>query len=191
MKLYFLRHGQSEYNSIGILAGQLDVGLTKLGRDQAKLAGQDILEQRIPIDLIVSSKLIRAYDTAVEIAKALNYPIDEIYQTDLVTERDFGSLQGTASKKITEAILESSNAESDEQLRLRAAKFVDWARTCNVDSMVVVSHNDFGRRLKAVLNDVDTSFVDPAFPNAEMINFGEIGAKKLKRNDHIPADILN
>ncbi len=64
MKLYFVRHGESTTNKAEQYTGQLDVGLTDYGREQAVTAGRVITEQGLKVDLIISSPLVRAHDTA-------------------------------------------------------------------------------------------------------------------------------
>lgn len=86
-KLIVLRHGQTEDNLRGILTGQSDTALSKLGEKQAHFAGY--LLHGIPLHKVYSSTLSRAFHTA---ALALNtadhhhMPIEkrpEIVETDL------------------------------------------------------------------------------------------------------------
>lgn len=58
-----VRHGESQANADGRLAGQLDVPLTARGRDQALSAGLTLATQALA--LAFSSDLRRAEDTAV------------------------------------------------------------------------------------------------------------------------------
>lgn len=67
-KLIFLRHGESEYNRIKKYAGQLDVPLSEVGKQQAIIAGSYIAKN-YKIDEIYSSNLSRAIETAQPIAK--------------------------------------------------------------------------------------------------------------------------
>lgn len=72
--LIFVRHGHSEYNHIRKYAGQLDVPLTELGRQQALITAKYIL-QGYKIDKIFSSDLSRAIDTVQPVADALGLVI--------------------------------------------------------------------------------------------------------------------
>ena len=66
MKLYLIRHAQSEANAKGIQQGQeIDSPLTKLGKSQAKKLANRLKDEKI--DLIYSSDLNRAKETAKEI----------------------------------------------------------------------------------------------------------------------------
>lgn len=91
-KLYFVRHGLSEMNVQGLMAGTTDTPLTDLGRKQAKKAGQSAKD--LNINLIVSSPLSRALKTAQIIAQEIGYPKNKIILNQLLIERDHGSLEG-------------------------------------------------------------------------------------------------
>ena len=67
-RLIVLRHGQTGSNLKGIWQGQLDHELTDLGREQARAAAAAIASLRPT--RVVSSDLVRARDTAEEVAAA-------------------------------------------------------------------------------------------------------------------------
>ena len=87
MKLYLIRHGQSEANQKKIHGGGLDVPLTEQGRAEAKSAGN--LLKDIPFDKVYTSDLIRAMETA-DIA----LPEYEKTRTALLREICLGTLEG-------------------------------------------------------------------------------------------------
>ena len=49
-KLYFVRHGESEWNTIGRICGATDIPLTDRGREMAKETAVRIIEEGIKID---------------------------------------------------------------------------------------------------------------------------------------------
>lgn len=63
MKVYIVRHGQSLGNAKHVLLGHTDLDLTELGYKQARATASAMRD--IPIDIIYSSDLMRAYNTAV------------------------------------------------------------------------------------------------------------------------------
>lgn len=69
-KIIFVRHGEAEGNLERIFHGQTDSSLTEKGHEQAKKAAQRLKYEKI--DVIYSSPLKRAYDTALYIAKEKN-----------------------------------------------------------------------------------------------------------------------
>ncbi len=72
-KIIMVRHGFSLANEAKKFAGHWDVELTELGKKQAEKAGAYFKEH--PVDAIYSSDLLRAYQTAEPIGKALGLPI--------------------------------------------------------------------------------------------------------------------
>ena len=62
MKLYMIRHGQSETNGKGLWTGWRDVSLTEKGCEDAK-AAREVLKD-VPFDKVYSSDLLRAHNTA-------------------------------------------------------------------------------------------------------------------------------
>lgn len=67
MKIIITRHGETEENKIGVLQGHLPGTLSDLGKEQAERLAERLKDEKI--DLIISSDLARAFDTAKTIAK--------------------------------------------------------------------------------------------------------------------------
>jgi broad specificity phosphatase PhoE len=92
-----LRHGESEGNQSGLLQAQSDYPLTSFGMEQARRLASNWESHETQFDLIISSPLLRASQTAEIIANRLIIPIvfDPAWK-----ERSFGRLQGTALQEI-------------------------------------------------------------------------------------------
>ena len=90
MKIYIVRHGQTEMNRAGALQGRTDLPLTGQGIAQAERLRDYFREQGIHFDRVYSSPLGRAVRTA-EIAAGWSGPlvIDE-----RLTEMDYGPYEG-------------------------------------------------------------------------------------------------
>ncbi len=73
-RLIITRHGQSIANAEKKFAGHSDFDLSELGKAQAELAANYICEHCRP-DVIYSSDLLRAYNTALPAAKRLGLEI--------------------------------------------------------------------------------------------------------------------
>ena len=97
-KFYFLRHGQTDWNLEGRCQGHSDITLNDTGIKQAKKAVN--LLNGVDIDLIISSPLLRALQSASIISEAINKPLHIDSQTK---ERSFGSFEGEITYKIKEA----------------------------------------------------------------------------------------
>ena len=62
MKLYVIRHGESEGNQLGVFSGWHQHNLTEKGREDARTAGRII--SKVKFDKVYSSDLKRAMQTA-------------------------------------------------------------------------------------------------------------------------------
>ena len=99
-KLVLLRHGQSQWNLENRFTGWKDIELSENGILEAKESGRLIKEKKIPIDIVYSSGLKRAIDTATIAMKEANY--DHLFNNGelilikniAINERDYGDLTG-------------------------------------------------------------------------------------------------
>ena len=89
--LYLVRHGQSVYNLENRFTGWKDVELTELGKNQAKEAGEILLD--INFDWCYISNLKRAKDTLNIILNTINQS-PTIENNIALNERDYGDLIG-------------------------------------------------------------------------------------------------
>ncbi len=85
-----LRHGQTALSAERRFAGRGDVPLTKVGLDQAEAAAA-ALADRGAIDLVLTSPLQRARQTAEAVARRTGAPLAV---DDDLAETDFGSWEG-------------------------------------------------------------------------------------------------
>ena len=95
MKLFLIRHGQTEDNIKKIFSGQLDHMLSEKGRQQAAAIAPIL--GRIPFDRVYSSDLTRAMDT-----QKLALPQYEAIKLPLLREYSLGSLSGLSYKTVRE-----------------------------------------------------------------------------------------
>jgi probable phosphoglycerate mutase len=86
----FLRHGETESNRLGLIAGSTDVPLNETGIAQARASACRLAASGI--DAIWSSPLTRARTTAAHVAEALRLPVHVVPQ---IAERNWGELEGT------------------------------------------------------------------------------------------------
>lgn len=90
MKLYVTRHGQTQYNIETKICGRTDVPLTEYGISQAEDLAESL--KQTPIDMIISSPLIRAKKTAEIVSSTLGIPMQV---DERLAERDYGVIDGT------------------------------------------------------------------------------------------------
>jgi uncharacterized phosphatase len=163
-RLYFVRHGQSELNLQHIYAGQIDTPLTDKGREQAKLAGAKAKD--IQIDMIISSPLIRALETAQIIASASGYPADDIFTNPVFMERSYGSLGGKSWDEVDEDETQFPDMESWQALLTRARSGLDLLEDFDADTILLVGHGSFADALRTTINP-DGAYSE--LPNAEIV----------------------
>ena len=144
MKLYMIRHGQSEANLGKAYSGQMDSRLTEQGEKDA-LGARKVL-QGISFDKVYSSDLSRAVRTQ-EIA--LPGIISE--KLPLVREISVGNLEGKKFEELGESFVLNRSTynfvpyggENYEMLEERAKKFLEMMSKEDRDIVAVFSHGGF------------------------------------------------
>jgi 2,3-bisphosphoglycerate-dependent phosphoglycerate mutase len=92
--LILLRHGNSTWNQENRFTGWVDVDLSDQGRQEAKRAGELLAQSGLKPDLLYTSKLKRAINTAnIALAEAERSWID-VKRDWRLNERHYGDLQG-------------------------------------------------------------------------------------------------
>ncbi|MDF2573266.1 MAG: phosphoglyceromutase [Agromyces sp.] len=92
--LVLLRHGQSDWNQKNLFTGWVDVRLSELGRTEAGRAGELLVEHGVLPDVLHTSVLTRAIQTAdiaLEVADRLWIDVRRSWR---LNERHYGALQG-------------------------------------------------------------------------------------------------
>lgn len=98
MTYALIRHGQTDWNRDDRMQGSSDIPLNDLGRDQAREAAGVLIAQQAEVlggrtwDVIVSSPLSRARETAEIIAELLGIELGPAYPE--FAERDYGPHEG-------------------------------------------------------------------------------------------------
>lgn len=100
--VFLIRHGLTAWNMQMRLQGRENIPLNEEGRNQAmhcaSFLGKALIENKVPLQNVYTSPLMRAYDTATYIADMLNLGKPSIEKG--LIERDYGSLSGlTPAKK--------------------------------------------------------------------------------------------
>jgi broad specificity phosphatase PhoE len=165
-KLYYIRHGLTDWNVEGRLQGWQDVPLNDDGRAQARRCGEilrDLFarEARAPQDYdYISSPLRRARDSMAALRKVLGLPGDEHRVDPRLAEISFGEWEGLTYADVLARdqdivdVRESNKwtfvppgGESYAQLARRVGT---WLDTVERDT-VIAAHGGTGRALVAVL----------------------------------------
>src|SRR5579875_1353683 len=93
--LVLVRHGESEWNTLGLWTGWRDVSLTEAGHAEARRAAEAL--RGIKFDVAYTSKLKRARQTLDDITTALGIQDLPVVEDAALNERDYGDL--TAKNK--------------------------------------------------------------------------------------------
>lgn len=158
-ELILVRHGQTLSNLKLYLQGQSDGELTELGRQQARAVAAVLKD--LPVDAVISSPLIRAKDTAAEIARYHQLPVTI---NPLAREWHCGVLDGRPAQALFDARdraglpLADFRPEGGETLREvqdRARQFLAEIEGQYAGQRVVIcSHGDFLRMLISLLRGI-------------------------------------
>ena len=158
---YFLRHGESEANLAGLIAGSTETPLTARGRSQAEAAAEAL--SRLEIRSIYCSPQQRAADTAAPIARQFGLPLTTL---DGLRERHWGVLELKPLEEIRDRSQTAPNGESLSDFEDRT-----WQALESIDGpspVLVVAHSGTMRVLRVKLGIGD---VHGWVPNASPIRF--------------------
>ena len=92
--LIMIRHGESEWNAKGLFTGWVDARLSERGRTEAGRAGQQLADAGLRPEVVHTSVLIRAIETAniaLDVAGLGWLPVRRSWR---LNERHYGALQG-------------------------------------------------------------------------------------------------
>ena len=171
MKIYLLRHGQTDYNDKGIIQGDLPISLNENGINQAFEAKKQI--DNIDIDLIISSPIVRTMETADIVNKGRNI---KIITDKRLEERGLGMLVNkpvsyyeTVDYWNLESDLDFDNGvEPVLELLERTKEFlIEMKNKYHDKNILIVSHRD---SLRAIVMNLQGLDID----NGELLEY-EIG----------------
>src|SRR5260221_6385691 len=164
--IYYIRHGQTEWNAAGRFQGSQDIPLNDLGREQAAHAGgilKDLFarDERGPESLgFVSSPLGRARSTMEFVRTQLDLPAADYALDDRLREIGYGHWEGSTLAQQQESHPEVFAARQTDkwgmpppggesyasvQIRMR-----DWYEELMGDT-VAVAHGGTARALMVAL----------------------------------------
>lgn len=157
-----VRHGETDWNTAGILQGWVDVPLNDCGRRQAQALGDALADARFAA--VHTSPLVRSRETAEIIARRLGLPPPASH--DGLKERHFGAIQGIPKAELADLnpllyqqILLRNPAGSFEQgeamdefaARVLGA-VLDLARGHGGERLLVITH---GWAMDVIAREVD------------------------------------
>jgi len=163
--LYYIRHGETDWNAESRFQGQMDIPLNERGLGQADRNGlklAELLDDPSQFDY-VSSPLSRTRETMERIRLKLQLPKDQYRLEPRLMEISYGDFEGTtqADLKIRDRDLyyerkrnawnfRPPNGESHQDAMTRISA---WASEVDRDT-VVVAHGAVGRVMRVLMAGV-------------------------------------
>jgi len=178
--LLLVRHGETDWNRDGRWQGHSDTQLNDAGREQAR----GVAAQLDGVDVVYSSDLARARETAEIIAAALGR---DVRTDERLRERGFGAWEGLTAPEIEERFAEglakwrlgdgagADDAEPFDAFARRVHSLLDEALQRHPDETVlIVAHGGTIRVIHALASGLD--YVRdhgkiPGVPNCEVTRY--------------------
>jgi broad specificity phosphatase PhoE len=190
LQLVLVRHGQTDANLNHMLQGQSDGELNATGIQQVEELSRHLKD--FHIDLVITSTMRRARDTANAIAR---YNQLTVKTSPLIVEWNCGVLDGVPAevfrKKLQEAdvplsLFRPEGGETLVEVQQRAAAFLsDVIANYQDQTVLVCSHGDFMRALMSLLLQI-------SIEDASGIYFDNASYSILEfENRHWNAVVLN
>ncbi|GAB3147215.1 phosphoglyceromutase [Microbacterium sp. CIAB417] len=148
--LILLRHGQSQWNELNLFTGWVDVRLTDQGKAEAARGGELLAEAGLLPDVVHTSLLSRAIQTAnlaLDAADRLWIPVKRTWR---LNERHYGALQG---KDKAETLAEFGQEQ-----------FMLWRRSFDVPPPPLDDASEFSQ-----VNDPRYAGIDGEVPRTESL----------------------
>ena len=145
--IYFIRHGETDFNLFGISQGNLNTSLNRSGLEQVAQLAKRLKDE--PVDKIFCSPLNRAVQTALAINKYHDAPI---CFDDRLAEMAKGKLQGNINpQKVYNKFYKNPHkygGETIEDVYARVKSFWDDLQKYKGKNIMVVSHGVIYRHFK-------------------------------------------
>ena len=173
--ILLIRHGQSEWNKLNLFTGFKNIELSEQGIKEANKAGQNFKNLDIKFNIVFTSELKRAQETAKIILQNLDQwdflnNEGKIISNINLNERDYGDLTGLNKKETAEKFGEEQvhkwrrgysdqppNGESLEDVVRRVTKYFEEVikpaiQSNENDNILIAAHGNSLRALLIVMN---------------------------------------
>ncbi len=173
--ILLIRHGQSEWNKLNLFTGFKNIELSEQGIEEANKAGQNFKNLDIKFNIVFTSELKRAQETAKIILQNLGQwdflnNEGKIISNINLNERDYGDLTGLNKKETAEKFGEEQvhkwrrgysdqppNGESLEDVVRRVTKYFEEVIQPAIQSdengnILIAAHGNSLRALLIVMN---------------------------------------
>lgn len=143
MKIYLIRHGETDWNKEMRFQGREDIPLNAAGMEQARVCGRAL--RGLGIKEIYTSPLKRAARTGALIAEELGIGAEQVHAMPELIERDFGEYSGkyVKDRKDYFAIAageDRGNMETFAGVQVRMEQALRLLAQSGKDAVAAVSH---------------------------------------------------
>ena len=163
LTLYFVRHGQTDWNVLGRLQGRVDKPLNDTGKEQAAHNGRALARElgRAEGYDFIASPMQRTCQTMKIIREQMQLPPDDYLTEDRLKELSFGDWEGLTLDEI-EKLNPTGNAArhndkwaavppNGESYEMVYHRIGGWLQELTCDT-VIVSHGGVMRAYSLILN---------------------------------------
>jgi probable phosphoglycerate mutase len=168
--LYFVRHGETDWNAERRFQGQMDIPLNDTGKAQAKRNGavlRDAISDTSKLDLL-ASPLGRARETMAILLGELGVSAESVRFDDRLRELSYGAWEGKLESDLPELDPIGFAAREKDRFRWRPKdgesyadlfdRTGDWLKSLERDTLVA-SHGGVSRCLRALVLGLDPELI--------------------------------
>lgn len=158
MKIWLVRHGQTNLNKYKLMQGRTDEPLNDVGRSQGERARKSVGD--IEFDAVYSSPLSRAIETASIVS---GFPVSDIIVDKRITEVDFGKYELCKYSKLgvrmtlywalPEVFSAPKGVEDICSMIRRSQSFIKDIEKEDYENVLIASHGGILRAINGYLLD--------------------------------------
>lgn len=165
MRLFLVRHGETEWNKEEIFRGKKDIPLNERGREQARKTG--IFLKNFKIEKIYSSPLLRAKETASILSELSGAPV---FLMDEFIDIDFGVWEGLPLEEVKKEFPEQfeiwkryphrwkvDKSETLKEVRRRVLRGIKLLKKEQTTEVLIVTHRVICKLIAMILLGIPNS----------------------------------
>ncbi|MBR4237782.1 histidine phosphatase family protein [bacterium] len=172
MKLYLIRHGETDQNKNEVIQGRGDFPLSDIGIKQSIEAGKTLKKLNYHFTKAYSSPLTRAKDTLKNILNEMELNLEIKIENDLI-EREFGELEGMKLTPEVRNLVVLDNAKGFEKKkdlfkRVKNVLLKIVKESNKDDEIIIVTHSHVIKPVLMMLDENSFNF------NSRLYNLGMV-----------------
>lgn len=175
MSIYYVRHGETIWNSLHRIQGRIDIPLSETGIQQAKKASESFKDIRI--DACYSSPLRRAFETACILTEGKNIPVRK---DSRIIEMNYGDFDGKQhddprlAKQRLDFVSRYPNGESYLDVAFRVYDFLNEIKASQKENrnILIVAHLGIARVVQSYFtNMTNDEFFHFRIDNCQILKY--------------------